>query len=110
MCKIDCIELFNNITHDVDGNVNKKIFEKIMTEYEQYVFIKGIVEKDTEVNATIVESQICFTIRVTKKKIYSKILKKNDSEIKHKKKKYGIHVTSKNEKKNILELFFIKID
>lgn len=104
MGKHDCVKLFNDITHDESDNIDKKIFENIMSDFNQYIFIREITEKCTKIKAEVRDSILHFRIEVNSDEVYSDISKMHKTKIKHKKKSYIINV--KIIDNNTLEVYF----
>ena len=103
---MNCVELFNNLTHNEIDGTNKKVLNKLLNRFDQYLLLKNIIKNDMEISTDVIRNRIVYTIKVSNKEIEKELLKLNGDIIKRKKKKYLINTRKLSNK--VIELYFLK--
>ena len=103
---MNCVELFNNLTHNEINGTNKKVLNKLLNRFDQYLLLKNIIKNDMEISTDVIRNRIVYTIKVSNKEVEKELLKLNGDIIKRKKKKYLINTRKLSNK--IIELYFQK--
>lgn len=103
---MNCVELFNNLTHNEINGTNKKVLNKLLNRFDQYLLLKNIIKNDMEISTDVIRNRIVYTIKVSNKEVEKELLKLNGDIIKRKKKKYLINTRKLSNK--VIELYFIK--
>lgn len=103
---MNCVELFNNLTHNEINGTNKKVLNKLLNRFDQYLLLKNIIKNDMEISTDVIRNRIVYTIKVSNKEVEKELLKLNGDIIKRKKKKYLINTRKLSSK--IIELYFQK--
>lgn len=103
MGSMNCVKLFNDLTH-IGDEVNEKVLEKLLNKFEQYLFLKNIVEDNMIISTTLERNRLIYCIEVDNKEVEKKLLKSNGKKLKYKKRKYTMNIIKK--KNKVLELYF----
>ena len=103
---MNCVELFNNLTHNEINGTNKKVLNKLLNRFDQYLLLKNIIKNVMEISTDVIRNRIVYTIKVSNKEVEKELLKLNGDIIKRKKKKYLINTRKLSNK--IIELYFQK--
>lgn len=103
---MNCVELFNNLTHNEIDGTNKKVLNKLLNRFDQYLLLKNIIKNDMEISTDVIRNRLVYTIKVSSKEVEKELLKLNGDIIKRKKKKYLINTRKLSNK--VIELYFLK--
>ena len=103
---MNCVELFNNLTHNEIDGTNKKVLNKLLNRFDQYLLLKNIIKNDMEISTDVIRNRLVYTIKVSSKEVEKELLKLNGDIIKRKKNKYLINTRKLSNK--VIELYFIK--
>lgn len=102
---MNCVALFNSITHD-EGVVNEKILNKLLNKFfYQYLFLKDLIKKDMKIKSKLENDNLVYYIKTDNDDIKNELLESNGKKIKYKKKKYVINVLLESKK---IKLYFSK--